>query len=141
MYRDFYGNYGIVIILSKKDITYQNFCMQILSLKKYLRARFEFPYISYVFDTSEIGEKNEHQKLMIVSPDGTEVPKNAMNQEGTFMVFFTNEIHSPDEKVESSIQELQILQTMGLFTPENLIPKVTVENMRRYKTFEFLQDM
>ncbi len=141
MYYDFYGNYGTLILIAKKDISYENFCIQVLRLKKYLRANFELSYISYAFDTSELGEANEQQKLLILSKNGGEVKKDKMNQEGTFMIFSINEIHSPDETVENTIREMSLLKSMNLFNEGNVIPKGTINNMKRYLTFEFLKDM
>ena len=138
MYKDFYGNYGILIAIAKRNITYENFCTQVVNLKKYLRDKFELPYIAFA---SELGETNEHQRLMIIAKNGSEVKKDKFNDEGTFMVFSPNEIHSPDGNVESTIKELELLMSMELFDKTNEIPKVIISSMKRYSTFEFLKDM
>ena len=64
MYNDFYGNYGVLLLIGKSNITYENFCLQVVSLKQNLRARFKFSYIAYAFDTSELGRENLHQRLV-----------------------------------------------------------------------------
>lgn len=141
MYNDFYGNYGVLIVLGKRNITYENFCLQVVTLKKGLRAKFELSYISYAFDTSELGAGNEKQRLVIISPEGKEIKKDKFNEEGTYMVFFINEIHSPDETVDNTVKELKFLMDMGLLEESNTIPSNLLDNMRRYHTFEFLKDM
>lgn len=141
MYNDFYGNFGVLVVIGKRNITYENFCLQVVTLKKGLRSKFELSYISYAFDTSELGAKNEKQKLVIVSPEGQEVKKDKFNEEGTYMVFFINEIHSPDETVDNTVKEMQFLMKMGLLEENNLIPQNILNNMGRYHTFEFLKDM
>ena len=141
MYADFYSNYGILLLIAKRDITYRNFCLQVVELKQYLRAKFELSYMSYVFDTSELGEENRHQRLMIVARNGNELKKDSMNQEGTFMVFQMNEIHSPDGTVSDVINELKTLMRMRVLSDENVIPKNLIDNMRRYESYQFLKDM
>lgn len=141
MYNDFYGNYGVLLVLGKRNITYENFCLQVVTLKKGLRSKFELSYISYAFDTSELGANNEKQRLMIVSSEGKEVKKDKFNEEGTYMVFFINEIHSPDETVDNTVKEMKFLMNMGLLEESNVIPDQIQANMRRYHTFEFLKDM
>lgn len=141
MYNDFYGNYGVLVVIGKRNITYDNFCLQVVTLKKGLRSKFELSYISYAFDTSELGAQNEKQRLVIISPEGQEVKKDKFNEEGTYMVFFINEIHSPDETVDNTVKEMKFLMNMGMLEENNLIPNSVLENMRRYHTFEFLKDM
>lgn len=141
MYYDLYGNYAILIVIAKKDISYEHLCIQVLRLKKYLRAKFEITYMSNVFNTSELGQSNEQQKLIILAKDGKTVEKDSMNEEGTFMVFSTNEIHSPDATVADTVEELKLLDGMQLLNTDNIIPRALIKQMERYKTFEVIKDM
>lgn len=138
---DFYGNYAILVVVKKRNITYANFCTQVCRLKRHLRDKFELSYVSYAFDTSELGVENKQQKLMIIAKDGQSVPKDTMNNEGTFMVFSINSIHSPDDNVEKTVKELKLLQEMGLLEECNIIPKTILHSIKRYKTFEFMKDI
>ena len=138
---DFYGNYAMLVLVKKRDITYDNFCKQIVWLKGHLRNKFSLPYVSYAFDTSELGEENQQQKLIILAKSGEILKKDAMNQEGTFMVFSINSIHSPDDNVESTIGELTLLREMGLFEESNIVPKKILSDIERYETFQILKDM
>lgn len=141
MFKDFYGNYGVLIVIGKSCITYENFCMQVFSLKKYLRNKFQFSYISYAFDTSELGQENKHEKLIILAPNGSEIPKDTFNHEGTYMVLSINEVHSPDDTVKTTLDELALLLSMNLLENDRIIPKTIIESIKRYNTFEFLKDM
>lgn len=141
MYHDFYGNYAILVLLGKERITYADFAKQVYRLKMNLRARFNVDYVAYCFDTSKIGKENEEQILQIVSKDGRKLKMDSMNDPGTYMIFLVNEIHSPGETVEETIEELHILRKIGVLVEDNLIPNVLVESMQRYESFAFLKDM
>ena len=131
----------MLVLVKIRDITYDNFCKQIVWLKGHLRNKFSLPYVSYAFDTSELGEENQQQKLIILAKSGEILKKDAMNQEGTFMVFSINSIHSPDDNVESTIGELTLLREMGLFEESNIVPKKILSDIERYETFQILKDM
>lgn len=141
MFKDFYGNYGILVVLGKSNISYPNFCLQVVGLKRLLRTRFDLPYVAYAFNTSLLGENNKKQHLLIQNADGTEETKNRFNDEGTYMVFFTNEIHSPDEDMESTEKEMKLLYNMGIMNDSLIIPKPILHNVSRYHTFEFFKDL
>ena len=141
MYNDFYGNYGVLLLIGKSNITYENFCLQVVSLKQNLRARFKFSYIAYAFDTSELGRENQHQRLVVVDKDGKQTGDEYFKREGTFMVFYINEIHSPDESVSALVKEMKLMDGMELFDVQNQIPKNIIEMMKKYKSFEHIKDM
>lgn len=141
MYKDFYGNYAILIIVGKRNITYNNFCIQIVWLKQTLRAKYDLPYIAYVFNTYLIGQENEHQQIIIKDANGNNLKKDRFEEEGTYMMFFTNEVHSPDNSMESVVTEMELLYSMGIISEELLLPKPIIHNISRYNTFEFLKDL
>lgn len=141
MYKDFYSNYAILLIIGKNNITYENFSIQVVQLKQILRAKYNLPYISYVFNTSLIGQKNEKQKIIIKDVDGNSMCKERFNEEGTYMLFFTNEVHSPDADLKSMVDEIELLYSMGIIDDRLLIPKSIIHNICRYRTFEFLKDL
>lgn len=141
MYNDFYGNYGVLLLIGKSNITYENFCLQVVSLKQNLRARFKFSYIAYAFDTAELGRENLHQRLVVVDKDGKQTVDEYFKREGTFMVFYINEIHSPDESVATLVKEMRLMDGMELFDVQNQIPKNIIEMMKKYKSFEHIKDM
>ena len=141
MFKEFYSNYAVLILVAKSNITYNDFAKQVYIFKKTVRKRFEPDYISYVFDASELLNEERQQLLKIIDKDSNEVPKKWMNQKGSFLVFSVNSLHSPDADVEVTISEMQKLEKMGIFSRENIIPKALVEAMMRYETFAFIKDM
>lgn len=141
MYKDFYGNYAVLLIISKCNITYENFAIQVVWLKQKLRAKYDLPYVAYAFNTSLIGQKNEHQQIVIKDADGNNVPKDKFNEDGTYMLFFTNEVHSPDANIENIASEMELLYSMGIINDSLLLPKSVVSNISHYHTFEFLKDL
>lgn len=140
-YNDFYSNYAILIVVGKTNITYNNLCIQVVGLKQMLRSRYNLPYVSYALNTSLIGQKNEHQQILIKDSNGKDVPKDRFNEEGTYMLFFTNEVHSPDKEIESMVTEMELLYTMNILNDEGLLPKSILHNISRYQTFAFLKDL
>lgn len=141
MYKDFYGNYAILLIIGKSNITYENFCIQVVGLKQMLRSKYDLPYIAYAFNTSLIGQKNEHQHIIIHDIDGKNIPKGRFNDAGTYMLFFTNEVHSPDENIQSLETEMELLYSMGIIDDKLVLPKPVIHNIARYQTFEFVKDL
>jgi len=57
------------------------------------------------------------------------------------MLFFTNEVHSPDKEIESMVTEMELLYTMNILNDEGLLPKSILHNISRYQTFAFLKDL
>ena len=57
------------------------------------------------------------------------------------MVFYINEIHSPDESVATLVKEMRLMDGMELFDVQNQIPKNIIEMMKTYKSFEHIKDM
>lgn len=141
MYHNFYGNYGILLLIGKYNISYEYLCLQVAILKKRLRAQFDVDYVGFAFDTSNLGEENKHERLIILSNDGKEIKKGRFNEEGTYMVFMVNEIHSPDEKLSSLQNEMHILDALEIFDVHNVLQKNIIDNIRRYHSFEFLIDL
>ena len=78
---------------------------------------------------------------MIKDINGNNVPKGRFNEEGTYMLFFTNEVHSPDTDIGSLVSEMELLYSMGIIDDALLLPKPVIHNISRYRTFEFLKDL
>ena len=140
-YLDNYGNYGILILVSAKNVSYPEFCLEICNLKKEIRKRLRLDYYSLIFDISKINLKNENQTIEILTESGKILKKDSMNQKGTFMIFSINEIHSPDITLEDTINELKTLYNYGIFNYENVLTDEILENIKRYGSYEFLKDL
>lgn len=140
-YYDYCGNYAILILISKKNIIYEDMCKQVCKLKKKIRELLHNNYFSFIFDVSKIGELNCKQHIEILSDSDKIIKKDSMNQSGTFMIFYINELHSPDSTIENTIQELKLLVEQGILDEKNQINSEIINSIRKYKSYEFLKDL
>ena len=141
MFKDFYGDNAILILISKKNIEYEDFVSKVYDFKWRARALVEKKYISYVFDTSDILGIKKSQWLKVLDADGNEVKKYDMNHEGVFMVALPNSLHSPDDDVECTVKELMTLYDLGIICEDNIIPDDMLKRVINYGTMEILKDM
>ncbi len=96
MFKDCYGNYGVLILIGKTHITYEDFVKEVYAFKADTRKIFEVDYLSYVFDISKMLGEYREQRLVLLEKDGSEAKKREMNHVGTFLVFSINSLHSPE---------------------------------------------
>lgn len=141
MFNDCYGNYAILILIAKKNVSYIEFVKQVNDFKIYVRSLFKLDYVSNIFDISKVFKDNQEQRVVIVDKFNNEVSKHEMNESGTFFVFSVNSIHTPDAEVDVTVEELMILIEEKVITERNVISSNIIESIIRYKTFEFLQDL
>lgn len=141
MFKDFYGDNAILILIGKRNIEYADFVSEVYEFKWKVRALVEKKYISYVFDTSDILGVNKDQWLKIFDADGNEVKKYDMNHEGSFMVALPNSLHSPDDDVKCSVMELMIIYDLGIICENNIISDDMLKRIINYGTMEMLKDM
>lgn len=141
MFKEFYGDSAVLILIGNENISYTDFVAKVYKFKWHARNLVETKYISYVFDTSEILGIDKDQVLKVIDKYGQEIKKYEMNQEGTFMVALPNSLHSPDNDVESTIHELQIIKKMGIVSRKNVIPKDILKKITRYNSMEILKDL
>ena len=141
MFKDCYGNYGVLIVIGKPNITYENLVRDVYAFKADTRKIFELNYLSYVFDISNMLGEYREQRLVLLEKDGSEGKKREMNQVGTFLVFSVNSLHSPDPKVDVTVQEMQTLISRNLICENNRIPDDIITKMCEYETFVYLKDI
>lgn len=141
MFKDCYGNYAVLILISKRNVTYYQFVNQVNDFKIFARSLFELDYISNVFDISKLFGDNQRQRLVIKDALNNEVCKHEMNDYGTFYVFSVNSIHAPDSEVDTTINELMILLEANIISENNRVTDKILELISKYKSFEFLQDV
>lgn len=141
MFKDCYGNYGVLILIGKTHITYEQFVKEVYEFKADTRKIFEVEYLSYVFDISKMLGEYREQKLVIIEKDGSEGKKREMNQIGTFLVFSVNSLHSPDPDVKVTVDEMFLLKKMNIIAESNRIPKEIVHKISEYETFVYLKDI
>lgn len=141
MFKDCYGNYGVLILIGKANITYEDFVKEVYAFKSDTRKIFEVKYLSYVFDISNMLEEYREQRLVLLEKDGSEAKKREMNQVGTFLVFSVNSLHSPDPNVKVTVEEMELLKSMNLISESNRIPDEIVYKICKYETFVYLEDI
>lgn len=139
MFKDCYGNYGVLILIGKTHITYEDFVKEVYAFKADTRKIFEVDYLSYVFDISKMLGEYREQRLVLLEKDGSEAKKREMNHVGTFLVFSINSLHSPDPDVKITIQEMLLLKEMNIISPNNCIPDEIVCRIGEYETFVYLK--
>ena len=141
MFKTFFGNYGILILISKAHITFEDFVKEVCDFKVDIRKQFIRTDLAYVFDISSLIGDQQNQVIKIFDENGNEVPKREMNQKGTFKVYSVNSLHSPDPTVDATITEMKILNKMGIFDSRNIISRRIIRKMIKYETFAFIKDM
>lgn len=141
MFKDFYGDNAILILVGKKNIKYEDFVSEIYDFKWKARGLVEKKYISYVFDTTDILGINQKQWLKVFDENSNEVKKYDMNHEGSFMVALPNSLHSPDDDVESTVKELLTICDLNIVCEENAISETMLSRVINYGTMEMLKDM
>ena len=141
MFKDCYGNYGVLILIGKTHITYEDFVKEVYEFKADTRRIFEVEYLSYVFDISKMLGEYREQRLVLLEKDGTEGKKREMNHEGTFLVFSVNSLHSPDQNVKVTVEEMILLKEMEIITESNRIPDCIIQKICEYETFVYLKDI
>lgn len=141
MFKDCFGNYAVLVLIAKRNVSYFEFVKQVDDFKIFVRTLFKLDYISNVFDISKLFGDNQEQRLVIMDKLDNEISKHEMNERGTFYIFSVNSIHAPDPEVSTTISELMILIQSNIISENNIIPNNVVECIGKYKSFEFLQDM
>lgn len=141
MFKDCYGNYGVIILIGKTHITYDDFVKEVYAFKTDTRKIFEVNYLSYVFDISKMLGEYLNQRLIIIDKDLNEVKKREMNHTGNFLVFSVNSLHSPDPNLEVTIKEMMLLKEMNLISESNSIPDEIVYKISEYESFVYLKDI
>lgn len=141
VYKDFYSNYGIIILISKANISYQNFVTEIVNLKIEIRNKYDYDYIASILDISKIGMPYNGETVKIISKSYLEVAKQKMNGKGSYLIISINELHSPDSNIENTIQELILLMDNGIIAKKNEIPERLIAYIKKYGTFSFLQNL
>ena len=94
-----------------------------------------------MFDTTNILGINKGQLLKVMDSDGNEVKKYDMNHKGTFMVALPNSLHSPDNDVGGTVNELMIVHKQGIICEKNIVSDKMLKKITYYGTMEMLKDM
>ena len=141
VYKDFFSNYAILILVSESNISYDILISQIVKLKFEVREKYDYDYIAYILDVSKIGMQYNEETVKIISKSQVEIAKQKMNGKGSYLIMSINEIHSPDSNIQNTVRELILLIDNQIISQRNEISKKTVKLIEKYGTFLFLQDL
>ena len=141
MFLDYFGNYGVVIIIGKKNITYEKFAEMVNNFKWFIRGMTATPYVTCILDQSVILNKEPNQEISIVDSEGEKISMYEMNNKGSFIVTMPNFIHTPDPSVESIIKELKILKELDVLDDSNKVDEKYLQKIFKYATMNVLVDM
>ena len=141
VYKDFYCNMAILILVSKENISYRKLVMEIVQLKLEIRARYDYNYIATILDISKMGMQYNGEVVKIISKSQEEVSKQKMNEKGTYLIISINELHSPDCSIENTINELTLLLDNEIIAEDNRITIEIINKIEKYGVFSFLQDL
>lgn len=141
VYKDFYCNNAILILVSKENVSYRKLVMEIVNLKLEIRSKYDYNYIATILDISKIGMQYNGESVKIINMSQVEVAKQKMNEKGTYLIISINELHSPDASIENTINELKLLFDNKIIVEENRISTDIISKIEKYGTFSFLQDL
>lgn len=135
--RELFGNETVLMLVSDSDKSYEELMQGVFNTKNEIRQKYVNNKVGIV---TNHGNENE-SFIRFLSQTGVEKKPRIMNELGNYRISDLNTIHSPDPSFEDTITELQILASAGIIDDKNLITKSMLDNMRRYRTSSFQEDM
>lgn len=135
--REFFGNYAVMALVADNRRGYEELVQDIFETKLEVRDKYVNNNIGIVTNYGE-GQKNY---IKIVDEDGSEKTPRIMNTLGTHRISDINTIHCPDPDKKVTLEELKILLDQGIIDDKNMITELTMNQMKKYKTAKFQEDM
>lgn len=135
--RELFGNYAIMVLVADSTTEYDELMKSIYDTKIEIRKKYVNNNVGIITDYGD-GQKNY---VKIVSEDGTEERPRIMNGLGRHRISDINIIHSPDPNLKDTIKELSILSQQGIIDDKNMIMEQMMQQMRKYRTAKFQEDM
>lgn len=135
--KELFGNNAIMALVADSTREYEELMQSVFDTKAEIRAKYVNNNIGIVTDCGA-GKKNY---IRIVCEDGTEEEPRIMNGLGRHRISDTNVIHCPDPTKQDTLGELNILLQQGIIDDKNMITEQMMQQMRRYQTAKFQEDM
>lgn len=136
-----FGNEAIIAILKGKDgLTKEQLMNKVLEFKRSVREKFcktnQIYLIANVnnMPINRYGIDN-NGTIKLQTQDGRLKPISRCQDEGLFKFHSLSYLHCPDAEVGKVLNELNLLQSEGVFNEENEISMLELENIKRYGTF------
>lgn len=135
--REFFGNYAIMALIADSTNEYEELMQSVYQTKSEIREKYVNNNIGIV---TNYGDMQENY-IRIVSEDGLEQTPRIMNTLGAHRISDINIIHCPDPNKEDTLGELNILVQLGIIDDKNMIMQQMMQQMRKYQTAKFQEDM
>lgn len=135
--RELFGNYAIMVLVADSTREYEELMQSVYRTKFEIREKYVNNNIGIVTNYGDV-QKNY---VKIISEDGTEQTPRIMNTLGTHRISDMNIIHCPDPNREDTLGELNILLQSGVIDDKNMIMQQMMQQMRKYQTAKFQEDM
>lgn len=129
-----YGNKAIVILVSS-DKEYEELVNEVYDLK--IEIRKKLAYKVGLVTISDKKEQEQTNQVILIDSDGTSrIPKRFNDRNKRYNINHLDVIHCPDASLDATLGELK-----KLITDKNIISSKLDDNICKYKTAEFIQDI
>ena len=109
----------------------------VFETKQELRSKYVNNKVGIITD---YGQKRD-RFVRVLTQNGQQKKPRIMVGPGNYRISDMNIIHSPDPDLESTLDELKILLSSHVIDDKNLITEDMLNQMRKYRTLSFQEDM
>ena len=124
--KNLFGNRGIIILVSKKEGTYQELMDKVLSTKLEIRKR-----LAYKVGLVRKGKKRKEIKR----------PRKFEDKHKIYRLSYLDVIHCPDPKKAVTLKELNKLFKKGIISVKNIISPKILAKIKKYKISGYLEEL
>ncbi len=134
-----YGNKAIVILVSS-DKEYAELVNEVYDLKIEIRKKLAYK-VGLVTISNEKDQEQINQVVLIERDGTSRIPKRFNDRNKRYNINHLDVIHCPDASLDATLGELKKLFNQGIITDKNIISSKLEDNICKYKTAEFIQDI
>lgn len=134
---ELFGNESILILVADEKKPYQQLMQTVFETKQELRSKYVNNKVGIITD---YGQKRD-RFVRVLTQNGQQKKPRIMVGPGNYRISDMNIIHSPDPDLESTLDELKILLSSHVIDDKNLITEDMLNQMRKYRTLSFQEDM
>lgn len=123
------------MILVSSDKEYEELVNEVYDLK--IEIRKKLAYKVGLVTISDKKEQEQTNQVILIESDGTSrIPKRFNDRNKRYNINHLDVIHCPDASLDATLGELK-----KLITDKNIISSKLDDNICKYKTAEFIQDI
>ena len=134
---ELFGNQAIMILVADHNRNFEELTQSVYDTKNEIRDKYVNHNIGIV---TNYGNGNQNY-IKFISEEGKEETPRIMKELGNHRISDMNIIHSPDANKEETLKELNILSQAGILDDKNRILLDMMQQMRKYQTAKFQNDM